>query len=99
MESLDKLRSVCVEQQLVRSLCHQLCPDFNMEQRMNLKFCGKLQKSPTGQMPIHGMESEEFPQVKEATDVKFQDQNNDDRISFYVSGYHPLSICTRRDRC
>lgn len=73
MESLDKLRSVCVEQQLVRSLCHQLCPDFNMEQRMNLKFCGKLQKSPTGQMSVHGVEIREFSQAKEATDVEVQD--------------------------
>jgi hypothetical protein len=48
-----------------------------MEQRVNVKFCVKLYKSPAGQMPVHGLEIEEFPQAKEATDVKVQDQNND----------------------
>jgi hypothetical protein len=41
-----------------------------MEERVNVKFCVKLQKSPKGQTPVHGVEIEEFPQAKEATDVK-----------------------------
>jgi hypothetical protein len=44
-----------------------------MEQKVNVKFYVKLQKSPTGQMPVHGMEIRELPQAKEATDIKVQD--------------------------
>jgi hypothetical protein len=39
-----------------------------MEQRVNVKFCVKLLKSPTGQTPVHGVEIEEFPHTKEAMD-------------------------------
>jgi hypothetical protein len=60
-----------------------------MEQRVNLKFCVKLQKLPTGQTPVHGVEIEEFPQAKEATDVEVQGQNNVDLL-FRHQGYHPL---------
>jgi hypothetical protein len=51
-----------------------------MEECVNVKFCVKLQKLPTGQTPVHGVETEEFPQVKEATDVKVQDQRNVDHF-------------------
>jgi hypothetical protein len=43
--------------------------DLTMEQGVNVKFCVKLQKSPTGQTPVDGLEIEEFSQAKEATDV------------------------------
>jgi hypothetical protein len=47
MESYDKLRSVFVELQPVRSLC--VCPDVKMErtmgQRVDVNSCVKLQKS------------------------------------------------------
>jgi hypothetical protein len=53
---LDKLHSVFVEPQLVRSLYHQLCPDVKMEhmmeQRVNVKFCVELQKSPSGMFEV-----------------------------------------------
>jgi hypothetical protein len=51
-----------------------------MEQCVNLKLCVKLQKSPTGQTPIHGVETEEFPHVEEAIGVKVQDKNNVDHF-------------------
>jgi hypothetical protein len=38
--------------------------------RVNAKFCVKLHKSPTC-----GVEIKEFPQAKEATDVKIKDEN------------------------
>jgi hypothetical protein len=31
-------------------------------------------------MPVHGVEIEEFPQSKEATDVNVQDKNNVDLL-------------------
>jgi hypothetical protein len=40
-------------------------------------------------MPVRGVEIEEFPQAKEATDVKVQDQKNVDLL-FRHQGYHPL---------
>jgi hypothetical protein len=40
-------------------------------------------------MPVHGVEMKEFPQAKEATDVKVQDQNNVDLL-FQHQWYHPL---------
>jgi CTP-dependent riboflavin kinase len=40
---------------------------------LNVKVCVKLQKSPTGQMSVHGVEIREFSQAKEATDVEVQD--------------------------
>lgn len=51
-----------------------------MEQRMDLKFCVELQKSPAGQTTIHGLEIEEFLQARKAADVKVQDtrRNNVD---------------------
>jgi hypothetical protein len=60
-----------------------------VEQKVNVKFCVKLQKSPTGQMPVRGVDIEEFPQAKEATDIKVQDQNNVD-LFFQHQEYHPL---------
>jgi hypothetical protein len=47
--------------------------------------CVKLQKSPTGQMPVHIVEIEELPQATKATDVKFQDKNNVNLL-FLTSG-------------
>jgi hypothetical protein len=61
-----------------------------MKHRVNvMKFCVKLQKPPTGQMPVHGVETEEFPLVKKATNVKVQGQNNVDLLS-RNQGYNPL---------
>jgi hypothetical protein len=34
----------------------------------------KLQKLPTAQKPVHGVEVEKFPQAKETIDVRVQDQ-------------------------
>jgi hypothetical protein len=50
-----------------------------MEQRVNLKCCVKLQKLPTGQTPVHGVEIEAFPHAKETTDVNVQYRNIDIR--------------------
>jgi hypothetical protein len=49
MESLDKLRSLFVEQQFAKiTACRQLCLHVKTEramgQRLKVKFCGKLQK-------------------------------------------------------
>jgi hypothetical protein len=55
----------------------------------NVKCSVELQKSPTGRMPIRGVEIEEFLQAKEATDVKVKDQNNVDLL-FRHYEYHPL---------
>jgi hypothetical protein len=49
-------------------------------------------------MQVHGVEIEEFPPAKEATNVKVQDQNNVDLL-FGHQVYDPLSIYTRRDHC
>jgi hypothetical protein len=49
-----------------------------VEQRVNVKFCVKRQKSTTGKTPVHGVEIEESPQEKVAMDVRVQDQNNID---------------------
>jgi hypothetical protein len=53
---------------------HQLCPDVKiehmMEQRVNVKFCVKLQKSSTDQTPVNGVEIEELLRAKVATHVK-----------------------------
>jgi hypothetical protein len=38
--------------------------EHTMERCVNVKFCVKLQKSPIGQTPVHGVEMEEFPHVK-----------------------------------
>jgi hypothetical protein len=65
-----------------------------MEERVNVKFRAKLQKSPAGQKPVHGINLEEFPQAKEDTDVKVQDQNNVDLL-FRHQEYHPLRIFTQ----
>jgi hypothetical protein len=43
-----------------------------MDQKLNVKFYVKLQKSPTGQMPVCGVAIKEFPQAKKATGVKIQ---------------------------
>jgi hypothetical protein len=56
---------------------------------VNVKFCVKVQKSPTGQTPVPGVEIEEFSQAKEATDVEVQDQNNVDLL-FRYEEYHPF---------
>jgi hypothetical protein len=40
-----------------------------------MKFCIKLQKLSTDQVPVHGVEIEEFSWAKVATDVKVQDQS------------------------
>jgi hypothetical protein len=52
------------------------------------KFCVKLQISPTGQTPVHGVDIKEFPQAKDAMDVKVQDQNNVELL-FCHQVYHP----------
>jgi hypothetical protein len=53
MESLVKLHSVLVEQITV---CHQLCPDMNMERMMeqtvSMKFCVELQELANGTLEM-----------------------------------------------
>jgi hypothetical protein len=49
-----------------------------MERRVNVKFFVKLQKSPTGQTPLRGVEIEKLPQTKQATDIEVQHENNVD---------------------
>jgi hypothetical protein len=48
---MDKLRSIFVEQKLVRSLCCQLCPDEKMERAMEQKECEILLNCRSRQWP------------------------------------------------
>jgi hypothetical protein len=57
-----------------------------MEQRENVKMFVTLQKLPTGQISDLGLEIEEFPQAKEAMNVKVQNVD----LLFQHQEYLPL---------
>jgi hypothetical protein len=62
--------------------------EFTMEQKANVSFCVKLQKSPSEKLEMIKTVYVS-PQAKEAMDVKVQDQNNVDLL-FRLQGHHPL---------
>jgi hypothetical protein len=43
--------------------------EHTIEQRVNVKFCVKLQKSPTDRTPVHVVDIEEFSHSKEVQET------------------------------